>query len=261
MARFLSQLRNLLLLSASTSAMGESILALSSRTEGAEALSEPRRKQIAAVIQDQRVSAIIRTQDQRLAAEAMEAAVRGGFTLIEFTLTTPGAMELIKAFSAREALTVGAGTVLTPALAAAAVAAGARFLVSPIVDAEVIREAARLDVPVFPGANTPTEMETAHRLGADFIKVFPEPAGGVGYIRAVLAPLPHLRLFPTAGPTPENFVNYLDAGCIGVGFVRSLFVPEDLSSGNLDAVRNRAEAIIRRLADWRRSSPSIRQVP
>ncbi|MCH9001769.1 MAG: amidohydrolase family protein [Planctomycetes bacterium] len=87
--------------------------------------------------------------------------------------------------------------------------------------------------------------------GADFIKVFPEPAGGVGFIRAIRGPLPHLPLFPTAGPTPENFIEYLDAGCVGVGFVRSLFDPQDLARGDLAAVRARAAEITRRLTDWK----------
>lgn len=209
------------------------------------------RERLAATILHERVSAIIRTRDQRLAHEAMDAAVAGGFRLIEFTLTTPGALKLIETFSNREALTVGAGTVMTPDLASAAVAAGAKFLVSPIADRAVIAEAGRLDVPIIPGAYTPSEMEAAHQYGADFVKVFPAPAGGITFIEAVLGPLPHLRLFPTAGPTPANFLDYLDAGCCGVGLVRSLFEPADLSSGNLDAIRDRAADVTRRLSAWR----------
>ena len=179
----------------------------------------------------------------------MQAVVDGGFKLIEFTLTTPGALELVNRFSKRDGLLVGAGTVLTTTHAREAVAAGARFLVSPIVDAKVIAEAAALDVPCIPGACTPTEMETAHRCGADFIKVFPAPFGGPEFIRAILGPLPHLNLFPTAGATPDNFGEFLEAGCAGVGFVRSLFVPSDLSAGDFAAIRDRAARIIKRLSD------------
>lgn len=184
----------------------------------------------------------------------MEAAVDGGFRIIEFTLTTPGALELITRFSRRPDLTVGAGTVMTPAQARDVVAAGGRFLVSPICDPQVVAEAAALDVPSIPGAQTPTEMETAHRLGADLIKVFPAPAGGVDFIRAIRGPLPHLRLFPTAGVTPENFVEFLDAGCVGVGFVRSLFEPSELEIGNFQAIRERATYITQRLARSRSRS-------
>ncbi len=211
-------------------------------------MSETRRCQVAATIGREQVSAIIRTEDQELAARAMEAVVDGGFRVIEFTLTTPGALELIAQFSRRPDLTVGAGTVMTPAQARDVVAAGGRFLVSPICDPQVVAEAAALDVPSIPGAQTPTEMETAHRLGADFVKVFPVPAGGVDFIRAIRGPLPHLRLFPTAGVTPDNFVEFLDAGCVGVGFVRSLFEPSELEIGNFQAIRERATRITQRLA-------------
>ena len=214
-------------------------------------MAETQRRVIAAAIERERVSAIIRTQDQDLAARAMEAAVAGGFRIVEFTLTTPGALELIAQFTQRPELTVGAGTVMTPDMARDAVAAGARFLVSPVCDPQVVAEAAELDVPSIPGAYTPTEMEKAHRMGADFVKVFPAPAGGVDFIRALGGPLPHLRLFPTAGPTPDNFIDYLDAGCAGVGFVRSLFEPADLAAGDFDAIRERAAAIVRQLAEWR----------
>ena len=202
------------------------------------------------MIARERVSAIIRTDNQALAADAMRAALDGGFRLAEFTLTTPGALELIADCCKRPDVLVGAGTVMTPELAQEAVAAGARYLVSPICDPKVVEAAAALDVAIIPGAQTPTEMETAHRCGADFVKVFPAPAGGVDYIRAIRDPLPHLRLFPTAGPTPENFLEYLRAGCAGVGFVRSLFEPADLQALNFSAIRQRAAGIIQRLRDW-----------
>jgi 2-dehydro-3-deoxyphosphogluconate aldolase/(4S)-4-hydroxy-2-oxoglutarate aldolase len=202
-------------------------------------------------IQGAFISAIIRTKDQALAADAMEAAVAGGFTMVEFTLTTPGALELVAAFSKRAGLLVGAGTVMTPQQARDAAAAGASFLVSPICDPQVIAEAAALDVASIPGAFTPTEMQAAHRYGADFVKVFPAPPGGLDFIHAIRGPLPHLRLFPTAGFTAEDFTQWLSAGCAGVGFVRPLFDPEDLKNGNLEAIRSRAEAITRRLGLWR----------
>ncbi|MCH8146955.1 MAG: bifunctional 4-hydroxy-2-oxoglutarate aldolase/2-dehydro-3-deoxy-phosphogluconate aldolase [Planctomycetes bacterium] len=218
-------------------------------------MKDSRRAKVTEAIRQACVSAIIRTDNEVLAGDAMQAAVDGGFQVVEFTLTTPGALSLVERFSAGDALTVGAGTVMSPGEARDAVSAGAEFLVSPIFDAEVLVEAAKLDVPMIPGCYTPTEMETAHRHGADFIKVFPAPAGGVGFIRAVRGPLPHLPLFPTAGPTPENFIEYLEAGCAGVGFVRSLFDPNDLARGDLAAVGARANEITRRLADWR-STPA-----
>lgn len=211
-------------------------------------MSRSQRDSAVEFILRERVSAIIRTEDQQLASDAMQAAVDGGFRIVEFTLTTPGALELVSKFAQNSELLVGAGTVLSPQLARDAVLAGARFLVSPIVDPEVVEEAAALGVVSIPGSFTPTEMEKAYRSGADFVKVFPAPAGGVEFIRAILGPLPHLRLFPTAGVTPENVQDYLHAGCAGVGFVRSLFVPRDLAERDFHSIRARAEGIVQSVA-------------
>lgn len=214
-------------------------------------MSDNQRSGIVERICSERISAIIRTNDARLAADAMRASVDGGFRIVEFTLTTPDALALITEFAGNDQLLVGAGTVLTLEQAREAVRAGARFLVSPIVDPLIIEEAGRLDVPVIPGAYTPTEMETAYRAGADFIKVFPEPHGGTGFITAIRGPLPHLKLFPTAGVTPDNVTEYLDAGCAACGFVRSLFEPPDLRDRNFAAIRRRASVIVARVAAWK----------
>jgi Entner-Doudoroff aldolase len=120
-------------------------------------------------IQDYRVSAILRTDDAQTAKDAMNAAVDGGFRMIEFTLTTPGAIELIQEFSARQDLLVGAGTVLTVEQARSATKAGAKFLVSPVFDPQIVAEARSLDAVSIPGAFTPTEMFAAHKSGADFV--------------------------------------------------------------------------------------------
>ncbi|MFQ5414691.1 MAG: bifunctional 4-hydroxy-2-oxoglutarate aldolase/2-dehydro-3-deoxy-phosphogluconate aldolase [Phycisphaerae bacterium] len=202
-----------------------------------------------ATIRARRVSAIIRTDDATLAADAMTAAVDGGFRVVEFTLTTPAAIDLIARFAQRDDLLVGAGTVLSPDHARDAARAGARFLVSPVCDPDVIREAARLGVVSIPGTFTPTEMLTADRSGADILKVFPSPGDVAGHVRAVLGPLPHLRLFPTAGVTIDNFLDVLRAGAFGVGFVRPLFDPQDMARRNLEAIRQRAKQIFTRLAD------------
>lgn len=211
---------------------------------------ETQRLRIANQIRRTRISAIIRTDEREKARRAIEAAVEGGFRMVEFTLTTPDALGLIGEFARRDGLLVGAGTVLSPGSAKQAVAAGAKFLVSPVCDAGVLAEAARLDVPSIPGTFTPTEMVNAWRLGADFVKLFPAPPGGVDYVRAIRGPLPELPVFPTAGVTPENFTDFLDAGCVGVGFVATLFRPDDLAAGRYDAVRERAAGIHRKLGEW-----------
>jgi len=213
-------------------------------------MTETRRDKAVAAIEQARISAIIRANDEDLAGDAMEAAIAGGFRVVEFTLTTPGALALVERFSKRGDVLVGAGTVLSPETAREAVSAGAQFLVAPIVDPAVIEEAHSLDVASIPGAYSPTEMQTAHRYGADFVKVFPAPAGGVDFIRAVRGPLPHLRLFPTNGVTAENLAAFLDAGCAGVGFVAPLFDPAAMAARDMGAIRKRAEAITAALTAW-----------
>lgn len=205
------------------------------------------RRQTVVEIEKRRICAIIRTRDAQLAADAMSAAVAGGFRMVEITLTTPGALKLISKFAENDELLVGAGTVLTPDDAKAAFRAGARFLVSPVCDPKVIATARELNAAIIPGAFTPTEMQTADRAGADFVKLFPSPGNVVDYVTAVLGPLPKLRIFPTAGVTPENFCDILSAGAAGVGFGRTLFEPEDLARKNFTAIEKRAARIIDRL--------------
>lgn len=195
-----------------------------------------------------RVSAIIRANDAETARRAMEAAVEGGFRMVEFTLTTPNALGLIEEFAKRDDLLVGAGTVLSASDARQAVSAGAQFLVSPIVDEEMLETAEELGVVSIPGTFTPTEMVIADRLGADLIKIFPAPSDLAKFVTQVRGPLPHLKLFPTAGIDLDNFVSVLRAGAYGVGFVSSLFVPADLVARDFRAIETRAAAIMTRLA-------------
>ena len=169
-------------------------------------------KQFVDLLGREKASAILRTHDQEKAALAMEAAIRGGFRVIEFTLTVPGVFELIKDFSRRGGLVVGAGTVLSPEEAEQAVNAGAQFLVSPVVDEAVIRSASEMGVASFPGTHTATEMMQAHRLGADFCKLFPAPAGGPDYLKAILGPLPFLKIVPTNGADQFNADEWIKAG-------------------------------------------------
>ncbi len=174
----------------------------------------------------------------------MDAAVRGGFRICEFTLTTPGAMSLIREFAAKPGLVIGAGTVLTREQARQAAGEGAVFLVSPVVDGDVIDEATRLGVAMIPGCATPTEMLRAHRAGAVFQKLFPAPASGPAWVAQTLAPLPFLRIIPTSGVTLENAASYLRAGAFAVGFVNSLFDPADIAAEGWDLIEERSRKML-----------------
>ncbi len=205
------------------------------------------REQTVARMQEARVSAILRTNDATVAEAAMNAAVAGGFRVIEFTLTTPKAFPLIEKFSKNPDLLVGAGTVLTREELEASQQAGARFVVSPVTDPELIRRAREMDLATVPGTFTPTEMWQAHQAGADFLKLFPGPGNVPEYVTSVLGPFPQFRLFPTSGVTLENYVAVLNAGAAGVGFVRPLFQPSDLADRNYSAIEQRAARIFESL--------------
>lgn len=191
-----------------------------------------------------KVSAIVRAGRAGRALPALAAAVRGGFRVVEATLTTPDALAAIEALASREELVVGAGTVLDAGQAREAVAAGARYLVSPIVDERVIEVALELGVVVMPGAHTPTEMMLAYRAGAQLVKLFPAPAGGPAWLRAALGPLPFLRVVPTNGVDEGNARTWLEAGAFALGFAAVLFPPEDLEAAAFDRIAARATRLV-----------------
>ncbi len=196
------------------------------------------------VFKQERASAILRTNNQASARKAMEAAVRGGFRIIEFTLSVPGAVDLITEFSRKPGIIVGAGTVLTVEQVDEVIAAGARFVVSPVMDEAVIRRATEHNVASMPGTSTPTEMLQAYRAGAPLQKLFPEAGPGPIWVKQTLGPLPFLNIVPTSGVTQSNAVAYLQAGAAAVGFVNSLFVPEEIKAGAYDLIEQRAIAML-----------------
>lgn len=211
----------------------------------------PTRTAVLAAFAQHRCSAILRTADREVVRPALEAAIAGGFRIVEVTMTTPDCLEHISAMSERHGIVVGAGTVLTVDDAKEAMAAGARFLVSPVTDAQVITFCRQHDLVSVPGTFTPTEMMTAHRAGADLVKLFPGPSNGPDFLRAVRGPLPFLRVFPTGGVTEENVEQWLAAGAFGVGFVASLFDADDLRLRRFDAIRARAARMVAKVAAWR----------
>jgi 2-dehydro-3-deoxyphosphogluconate aldolase/(4S)-4-hydroxy-2-oxoglutarate aldolase len=200
-------------------------------------------------IREARAVAILRTNDHAVGREALAAAVRGGFRVLEVTLSTPGAIEIIADLARDPRLLIGAGTVLTVEQARAAVQAGARFLVSPVLDLDVVAEAGRLGSVMIPGCATPTELWKAHRAGAPLQKLFPAPAGGPVWLRSVLAPMPFLRIIPTNGVEVENAADWLAAGAFAVGCVRALFPPEELAARAWDSIERRARALLAAVLD------------
>jgi Entner-Doudoroff aldolase len=191
-----------------------------------------------------RASAILRTDIAGAVRPAMAAAVAAGFRIVEFTMTTPGALDCIAEFAQRPDLVVGAGTVLTEDDARAAVDHGARFLVSPVIDKHVVETAVSLGVAMMPGTHTPTEMLQAHLAGAPLQKLFPAPGLGPEYVRACLGPLPFLNIVPTSGVDASNAAAYLDAGAHAVGFVSPLFDAGRMRQGDFGWIEQRARVLL-----------------
>jgi 2-dehydro-3-deoxyphosphogluconate aldolase/(4S)-4-hydroxy-2-oxoglutarate aldolase len=171
-------------------------------------------RSIAEQIVDAGLIVIIRTSSSEHLVEAARALEAGGVRAMEITLNTPGALAAIAAIrSALPGMLCGAGTILTPDDAAAALGAGAQFIVTPTLQLDTVAFCRERGVPVTPGCASPTEALAAHRAGADFIKVFPAATLGLVHIAALLEELPELRLVPTGGVTPENCEQYFRAGC------------------------------------------------
>jgi 2-dehydro-3-deoxyphosphogluconate aldolase/(4S)-4-hydroxy-2-oxoglutarate aldolase len=158
--------------------------------------------------------------------ETCRAAVRGGLTLLEITLTTPGALDAIATLSRDGNAVVGGGTVLTRDDARAVADAGGRFVLSPVFDPDVVAESHRLGLLAVPGTSTPTEILAAYRSGARLVKVFPAAAlGGAPYLRAIRGPLPDIPLVPTNGITADTIREYIEAGAQAVGVGGEVFPP------------------------------------
>lgn len=197
--------------------------------------------------------AVLRLRDSRLAAQAIDAIHAGGIRAIEVTVTTPGAIALIEETARRfgDDILLGVGSVLDVDTARRAVDAGARYVVSPVFKPELIEAAHAAGVPAMPGAFTPSEILRAHEAGADVVKVFPAEAFGVAFFRAVLAPMPFLRIMPTGGVTPANVGEWLRAGAAAVGVGSALFDPALLAAQDFTGLTERARVITRAVADVR----------
>ena len=192
------------------------------------------------------IVAVVRALSADQVIPLSEALIAGGIRAIEITMTTPDAIDAIS-HAARHfgsnAL-MGVGTVLNADTARKAIAAGAEFVVSPITRPEIAKAAAEQDRPVMLGAFTPTEAQLAHESGADFIKLFPADTLGLAYIKAIRAPLPHLKIVPTGGITIENIAEFFKAGCPAVGVGSSLISRETLQKNDWTTLKKTAAAFV-----------------
>jgi 2-dehydro-3-deoxyphosphogluconate aldolase/(4S)-4-hydroxy-2-oxoglutarate aldolase len=190
--------------------------------------------------------AIIRAPSGEQLVEVSQALLDGGIDVIEVTFTVPGILDILREVRTAlgDRILLGAGTVLDPESARAAILAGAEFLVTPTVNLDVIRIARRYDKLVMSGAFTPTEILTAWEAGADIVKVFPADVGGPAYLKAIHGPLPHVRLLPTGGVNLETLPAFVKAGACAVGLGTALVEREALERRDMPRIRRQAEAFV-----------------
>ena len=171
-------------------------------------------------LQECGVIAVVRAKDADEAMKICDACIKAGIVGIELTFTVPGAVDVIKALTAKyspEEMIVGAGTVLDSETARAAILAGAQYVVSPCLDVDTVKTCLRYQVACMPGAMTIKEVVECMEAGADIVKVFPGNLFGPKIIKAIKGPLPQAKLMPTGGVNVENCGEWIKAGCVAVG--------------------------------------------
>jgi len=175
------------------------------------------------IIRDTGVIAIMRAKSSEQLISAADAIKKGGVKVIEVTMTTPGALEVI---------------------GRAAILAGADFVVAPTLNLELIAMCNRYSIPVAPGCYTPTEALTGWEAGADLIKLFPASFGGPDLVKAILAPLPQIQIIPVGGVNLETAAEFIKKGSAALGVGSSLVSQKLLDAGDLDELTRRAAGFI-----------------
>ncbi|MBL8869063.1 MAG: bifunctional 4-hydroxy-2-oxoglutarate aldolase/2-dehydro-3-deoxy-phosphogluconate aldolase [Planctomycetaceae bacterium] len=204
------------------------------------------REQLLQAVMGPGVVAILRTQISVDLVKLARALQAGGIQALEITFTMPKALRQLEQLADQvgDSMVIGAGTILDPETARAALLAGAQFIVSPTTDPKTIEMTRRYDKLSFPGAFTPTEILTAWQAGADVVKIFPSDFTGPEYFRAVLRPLPQIRLMPTGGVDLQTAGAYLKAGACAIGALASLMPPKMLEHGDFNGITELAKQFV-----------------
>ena len=205
------------------------------------------REQIVQDIESVGIVPIIRAPSVELAARAARAVHAGDIDVLEITMTVPNALSLLRLLASELGMNVllGAGTVLDAETARNCIDAGAQFIVSPGLDIDTINAVHSLDRAVMPGALTPTEVIAAWKAGADMVKIFPCSAlGGPSYLRALHAPLPQVKLFPTGGVDLDTAPEFIAAGASALGVGAALNDLKLLELKGASAITDRAQKLV-----------------
>lgn len=200
-------------------------------------------------ITENKIVAILRGVPSAQIVDVAQALYAGGIRVLEITMNSEEPLIAIRKVTEvfGDGMVIGAGTVLDTAMAKAAIAAGAKFVLSPIVERDVINVTKDLGAVSIPGAYTPTEIYSAFQWGADLIKVF--PATSPGYIRELSGPLPHVPLLPTGGITPQNINDYKEAGAVGFGIGSALVnAKQPLTAQSLETITEKARQFVAAIA-------------
>ena len=196
------------------------------------------------------------SEDQALALASAVAA--GGVTVMEVTMTVPGAIRVMRKLAEqRPDILIGAGTVLDPETARACILEGAQFIVSPELNVKTIEMCHRYSIAVLPGALTPTEILTAWQAGADVVKVFPASAlGGAKYLKSIKAPLPQVELIPTGGVSQATAYEFLQAGAFALGVGADLVDPKAIANGSPGTITENARKYLEIVRNFRSGKPA-----
>jgi 2-dehydro-3-deoxyphosphogluconate aldolase/(4S)-4-hydroxy-2-oxoglutarate aldolase len=196
-------------------------------------------------IRSEKVIALIRADSPESLLDCARALSAGGLNVIELTMTTPGAIDLVAEVSrSLPEVMLGLGTVLDAATARSGVAAGAKFIVTPALRPEVIKACQQLGVPILSGALTPTEIAAAADLGADVIKIFPAEFFGPAYIKSLRAVFPQVEFLPTGGVTVKTIGDFLKAGAFATAAGSALLDPAALKARDWPAITARAREFV-----------------
>jgi len=205
------------------------------------------REKIVSEIEAEGLVAIVRVSRPELTLPLAKALVAGGVRAVELTMSIPNALEAVRTIDRElgDEILLGVGTVIDDDTCRAAIDAGAKYVISPITRPSLVAAAHALDRPVMLGAYTPTEAQTAHEAGSDFVKIFPADTLGPSYIKSLLAPLPHLKIVPTGGVNLDTMEAYLAAGSAALGTGSALLKKEIIAEENWGDL----ERLAKRFAD------------
>jgi 2-dehydro-3-deoxyphosphogluconate aldolase/(4S)-4-hydroxy-2-oxoglutarate aldolase len=193
-----------------------------------------------------RACAVLRTATSEACPKSMQAAIDGGFKIVEFTLTTPDCLSHLSDCRSKYDgdVMVGCGTIMNIEDAAKAMEAGSEFIITPVMLPEVIKWCAERNIVSVPGCQTPTELYTAYTHGAPLQKLFPGVAGGPMWVKAVSTALPMLSINPTSGVDLDNAGDFLRNGAASVGLVAPLFDPAAIAKGDFDVIAQNAAKVM-----------------